>query len=86
MDTWKFYFVDSNNSMPAKDIYHDCVRNALIKNGWTITHDPLNLKIGAKDGIAYELEKAGISKHQMVLGFHDPDVRKYTGYAIAWLK
>lgn len=26
--------------MPAKDIYHDAVKNALIKDGWTITVDP----------------------------------------------
>lgn len=24
--------------MPAKDIIHDAVKNALIKDGWTITH------------------------------------------------
>ena len=35
--------------MPAKDIYHDCVKNALIKDNWTITHDPLSLKWGKKD-------------------------------------
>jgi hypothetical protein len=35
--------------MPAKDIYHNIVKNALIKDGWTITHDPLALKWGAKD-------------------------------------
>jgi len=35
--------------MPAKDIYHDAVKNALIKDGWTITHDPLILKWGLKD-------------------------------------
>ncbi|HEY9692392.1 MAG TPA: XisH family protein [Oculatellaceae cyanobacterium] len=35
--------------MPAKDIYHDCVKNALIKDGWIITHDPLSLKWGKKD-------------------------------------
>ena len=35
--------------MPAKDIYHDTVKNALIKDGWTITNDPLSLKIGKKD-------------------------------------
>lgn len=35
--------------MPAKDIYYDCVKNALIKEGWTITHDPLKLEIGKKD-------------------------------------
>jgi hypothetical protein len=35
--------------MPAKDIYHNCVKNALIKDDWTITHDPLSLKWGRKD-------------------------------------
>ncbi len=35
--------------MPAKDIYHDKVKNALIKDGWTITHDPLRLEWGGKD-------------------------------------
>ena len=32
--------------MPARDIYHDTVKNALIKDGWTITHDPLHLRWG----------------------------------------
>ena len=35
--------------MPAKDIYHDTVKNALIKDGWTITHDPLVLRWGTTD-------------------------------------
>jgi hypothetical protein len=35
--------------MPAKDIYHNCVKNALVKDDWTITHDPLSLKWGRKD-------------------------------------
>lgn len=30
--------------MPAKDIYHDVVKQALIKDGWTITDDPLRLR------------------------------------------
>lgn len=30
--------------MPARDIYHNTVKNALIKDGWTITHDPLRLR------------------------------------------
>jgi hypothetical protein len=33
--------------MPARDIYHDTVKNALIKDGWTITHDPLTLTLGS---------------------------------------
>lgn len=30
--------------MPAKDIYHDAVKNALIKDNWTITADPYRIK------------------------------------------
>ena len=30
--------------MSAKDLIHDAVRNALEKDGWTITDDPLTLK------------------------------------------
>ena len=32
--------------MPALDTYHHAVRNALIKDGWTITADPLTLSVG----------------------------------------
>lgn len=32
--------------MPAKDQYHDCVKLALIKDGWTITHDPYVISVG----------------------------------------
>lgn len=35
--------------MPAKDIYHDAVKHALQKEGWTITHDPLFLRVGGVD-------------------------------------
>jgi hypothetical protein len=32
----------------ARDIYHNTVRLALEKDGWTITHDPFPLQIGKK--------------------------------------
>ncbi len=35
--------------MPARDKFHDVVRNALIKDGWIITDDPLTLKFGKTD-------------------------------------
>jgi hypothetical protein len=35
--------------MPARGRYHDQVKNALIKDGWTITDDPLHVKWGKKD-------------------------------------
>ena len=38
---------------------------------------------GTEDGMAYELEAAGISKSAIVLGFQEPEVRPYTGYAVA---
>ncbi|MBF2058456.1 MAG: XisH family protein [Cyanobacterium sp. T60_A2020_053] len=31
--------------MPRKDIYHMTVKNALIKDGWTITDDPLRIRL-----------------------------------------
>ena len=35
--------------MPAKDLYHEQVKNALIKDGWTITHDPFRIAVGFRD-------------------------------------
>ena len=35
--------------MPARNIYHQGVRKALEKDGWTITHDPYYLSWGGKD-------------------------------------
>ena len=34
--------------MARKDIYHDTVKHALQKDGWTITHDPYLLRLGGK--------------------------------------
>jgi len=38
---------------------------------------------GAEQGIAGELEAAGVPKDRIVLGFRDPKIRPYTGYAVA---
>ncbi|WP_204106523.1 MULTISPECIES: XisH family protein [Spirulina sp. CCY15215] len=35
--------------MPAKDIYHDAVKNALVKDGWEIANDPLRLTWGVRE-------------------------------------
>lgn len=29
----------------ARDVFHQQVKNALIKDGWTITNDPLTIRI-----------------------------------------
>ncbi len=35
--------------MPAKNRHHDAVRDALVAEGWTITDDPLFLRMGERD-------------------------------------
>lgn len=54
----------------AKDLFHEAVKTALQKEGWTITHDPYTIKtskrrvsidIGAERIIAAEREKKVIA-------------------------
>jgi hypothetical protein len=70
----------------------------LVNVGWrdrnqrvhgSLVHiDILNGKIwiqrdGTEQGIANELVKAGIPKEKIVLGFREPEIRKYTEFAEA---
>lgn len=56
---------------------YGCVLHLDIKEGkiW-IQHD------GTEIGIANELIELGIPKQDIVLAFHDPFTRKFTGFAI----
>jgi hypothetical protein len=38
---------------------------------------------GTEDGVAGDLEQAGIPKEHIVLAFHPADIRPHTGYAVA---
>jgi hypothetical protein len=38
---------------------------------------------GTEDGVAQELIQSGIPKEDIVLGFHEPSIRPYTGFAVA---
>jgi hypothetical protein len=38
---------------------------------------------GTEEGIATDLVRAGIPKEHIVLAFHEPEVRPYTGFAVA---
>lgn len=38
---------------------------------------------GTEDGIANDLERAGVPKSDIVLAWHEPELRKYTEYAVA---
>ncbi len=39
--------------MPKRDLFHEAVKNGLIKDGWTITDDPLTFRI---DGINISID------------------------------
>ena len=39
--------------MARKDAYHDTVKSALEKDGWTITHDPLHLEV---DEVGFQID------------------------------
>ena len=57
---------------------HYCVAHLEIIDGkiW-IQRD------GTEEGIAIELERKGITKKEIVLAFHEPEIRKFTEYAFA---
>ena len=38
---------------------------------------------GTEEGIALDLEEAGVPKEQIVLGFREPELRVDSGYAVA---
>ena len=42
-------FVVRRVKMSAKDAFHDLVKTALQKDGWTITHDPFRIDLGFVD-------------------------------------
>jgi hypothetical protein len=46
------YLRIKNKKMPRKDLFHFAVREALEKEDWVITDDPLNLSIGEVDLLA----------------------------------
>ncbi|RLT45358.1 MAG: hypothetical protein DWI57_00890 [Chloroflexi bacterium] len=35
--------------MPAKDIYHEQVKSALVNDGWVVTHDPYTIAFGQRN-------------------------------------
>lgn len=60
-----------------KRIYGSFLHLDIIDNKVWIQHD------GTEEGIAYELEAAGIPKHHIVLAFKSLERRKLTAYAVS---
>ncbi len=76
---------------------HDLNHFLLLHEGWenhhrvhgTIVHAEIREdKIwihydGIEEGITDELVAAGVPKESIVLAFHPPEIRQYSGYAVA---
>jgi hypothetical protein len=77
--------------MPKRDIVHEAVKKALIKDGWVITADPYRIKYGDEElfiDLAAErlltAERAGRKINEdIVLAFNPPEMRHLTEFAVA---
>jgi XisI protein len=59
-----------------KRIHHAVIDVELRGDKFWIHYD------GTEEGIAYDLEQAGIPKERIVLAWHPEEVRQHTGYAV----
>jgi XisH protein len=41
--------------MPARDTYHQTVKTALVKDGWTVTHDPFRIRLAKGKNLFVDL-------------------------------
>jgi hypothetical protein len=62
--------------------------NSRRVHGCLVHMDLINGKVwiqrdGTEQGLAAQLEEAGIARSDIVLGFRPPEIRKYTDYAVA---
>lgn len=71
-------FLLMNEGWDGQRRIHGCVVHVEIINDKIWIH-----RDGIEDGITCELVAAGVAKDKIVLGFHAPEVRQYTEYAIA---
>ncbi len=78
IDADRTHFLLFNEGWDRKKRVHGCVTHVqIIGDKIWIHYD------GIEDGITVELVAAGVPKDHIVLAFHPPEVREYTGYAIA---
>jgi hypothetical protein len=79
--------------VPARNIYHDTVVQALRSDGWTVTDDPLRLSYGGRDlfvdlgaeRLTLAAERAG---HKIAVEFQSLKqriVQWIESHSIAWL-
>ena len=69
--------------MSAKDTIHDAVRNALVKDGWKITHDPYTIKYRG------DVLKADLAAERLIAADRGPDriaveVKSFSGPSVLY--
>jgi XisI protein/XisH protein len=71
--------------MPRRDVYHEAVINALRKDGWTITHDPLILAFGRRDiypeTVGVQFAQRGRGAVDRMMNYHETVKRIIKEYA-----
>jgi hypothetical protein len=78
VDADRTHFLLFNEGWDRKKRVHGCVTHVQIVGDKIWIHYD-----GIEDGITAELVEAGVPKDRIVLAFHPPEVREYTGYALA---
>lgn len=66
----------------AKDLYHEAVKEALIKDGWTITDDPLTLLSREEGGLQTDLGAEKIITAEKGLAKIAVEVKSFTNPSI----
>ena len=57
---------------------HYCMLHIALRDGkYWIEEDT------TEEGVATDLERAGVARDQIVLAFHQPELRAHSGYAVA---
>lgn len=77
-DTKNDQYLIISEGWNQKEHLHSCLIHIEIMNGkvWIQCDN-------TESGVANELVAAGILPEKIVLGFHEPNVRQYTGFAVA---
>lgn len=71
------YFVMTQGWTQNGRVHHCLIHVDIIDGKFWIQYD------GTEEGVAADLERAGVPKDHIVLGFRRPELRPYTEYAAA---
>jgi XisI protein len=78
IDTDRNQFLLFNEGWQNKHRVHGNIVHVEIRTGKIWIHYD-----GIEDGITKELVEMGVPKEDIVLAFHSPEIRQFTGYAVA---